>query len=163
MQAKGNVRRVRVSGRRGIYYRVLADGKRRYEITFRDSAGRQRWKTVPGNLKDAVAALEELNTRKRRGERISPSRATFAKVSTSWLATQTQLRPRTRASYESMLRVHVVPRIGRIRIADVTEDDIAYVISEMQGQGSKAWTIRTALNPLRSRAFSRRPARADRL
>ncbi|MBA2643147.1 MAG: site-specific integrase [Actinobacteria bacterium] len=148
MQSKANVRRVRVNGRRGIYYRLGADGKRRYEITYRDSDGRQRWKTVSGGLKDAQTALEDIHGRRRRGERVSPTRATFAEVAEAWLATQTQLRPRTRASYESLLRVHVVPRIGRLRIAEITEDDVAFVIAEMQKGDSKAWTIRTALTPL---------------
>ena len=145
---KGRVRRVRVSGRRGIYYRFGADGKRRYEITYRDSDGRQRWKTVSGGLKDAESALEDIHSRRRRGERVAPTRATFAEVAGTWLAAQTQLRPRTRASYESLLRVHVLPRVGRLRIAEITEDDIAFVIAEMQHGGSKAWTIRTALTPL---------------
>ena len=148
MHPKANVRRVHVSRRRGIYYRDLADGTRRYEITYRDSDGRQRWKTISGGLKDAEATLEDIRHRRRRGERVSPTRATFAEVAQAWLASQTQLRPRTVASYESLLRVHVLPRIGRLRITEVTEDDVAFVIAEMQRNGSKAWTIRTALTPL---------------
>jgi len=84
----------------------------------------------------------------RRGERVAPTRATIAEVADIWLAAQTQLRPRTRASYESLLRVHVIPRIGRLRIAEITEDDVAFVIAEMQKGGSEAWTVRTALTPL---------------
>ncbi len=148
MQAKANVRRVLVKGRRGIYYRIGADGKRAYEITFYDSDGKRRWQTTGSNLKEAEAALEEIRGRKRRKERIAPSRATFADVAATWLAGQTQLRPRTRTGYESQLRVHVLPAIGRLRIAEVNEDDITHLIATMQAQKYKPWTIQTALNPL---------------
>ncbi len=78
-------RRLSVSGRRGIYYRERQDGRRRYEIGYRDSAGKQRWKAVPGNLKDSEAALEEVRGRLRRGERVAPTNQTFEDVARAWL------------------------------------------------------------------------------
>src|SRR5690349_10900888 len=87
-------RRTRVSGRRSIYYRVGVDGRRRYEISYYDSQGRRRWKTVGSNLKEAEAALDDVRARKRRGERVSPTRATVQEASEAWLAMQSQLRPR---------------------------------------------------------------------
>lgn len=44
----------------------------------------------------AEATLEDIRHRRRRGERIAPTRATFAEVANAWLASQTQLRLRTR-------------------------------------------------------------------
>jgi integrase len=147
MQSKPSPRRVRVKDRRGIYYRVGADGRRVYEVGYRDSTGRQRWQTVRGGLKDAEAVREELRARKRRGERVAPTRATLAEVAEAWLPTQTQLRPRTRASYESHLRVHVMPLLGRLRIGEITEDDVLQVVAAMQARGYKPWTIRSVLTP----------------
>lgn len=44
-----NPRRVKVAGRRGIYYRVGADGKRRYEFDYYGTDGKRRWLTVDGD------------------------------------------------------------------------------------------------------------------
>ena len=141
------VRRVKVKGRRGIYYREGADG-RRYEITFRDSEGRQRWKVVSGGLKDAEAALEDVRGKLRRGERVSPTKATFNEVADAWLATQSELRPRTLEAYESALRVYLRPRFGRLRIAQLTEDHVALLIADMRARGKAGWTVRATLTPL---------------
>ena len=89
-------RRTKVRGHRGIYYRLAADGRRRYEITYRDSDGRQRWKTVDGGLQDAKADLEELRGRMRRGERVAPTRFTLTELVDLWLSQlEGQRRPRT--------------------------------------------------------------------
>lgn len=141
-------RRTKVKDRRGIYYRVGAGGRRRYEITYRDSHGRQRWQVVDGGLREAEAALEDVRRKLRRGERVAPSQATFAEIARVWLASQTGLRPRTRESYETQLRVHLEPAFGTRKIAQLTEDDVAAFIAEMQAAGYKGWSIRAALTPL---------------
>jgi integrase len=145
---KAQPRRTRVKNRPSIYYRNTASGHRRYEIGFLDSTGHRRWQTLEGNLKDAEAALEEIRHRRRRGERISPSRATLAEVAREWLETQVQLRPRTRDAYASSLSNHILPRLGQLRIAEITDNDIALLIAEMHAKGYKGWTIRSTLNPL---------------
>src|SRR5205823_4642812 len=42
-----------------------------------------------------------------------------------------------------------LPRLGRLRLADVNEDDVVGLIRTMQKAGYAAWTIRGALTPLR--------------
>lgn len=155
--ADTRARRLKVKDRRGIYYRELPNGRRRYEIGFYDSAGRQRWKTIPGNLKDAEAALEGVRGKLRRGERVAPTNKTFEDVSAAWLASQTELRPRSREAYERALRVHLLPRFGRRRIATITDEDVAYLIADMRERGYKGWTIRGTLTPFgRTLAYATR-------
>jgi hypothetical protein len=79
---------------------------------------------------------------------VSPSRATLAEIAHEWLETQVQLRPRTRDAYASSLRNHILPRFGRLRIGEITDNDIALLIAEMHAKGYKGWTIRSTLNPL---------------
>ena len=140
-------RRVKVTGRRGIYYRETPTG-RRYEITFTDSDGVQRWRTIDGGLKEADGALAEVKAKLGRGERVVRDRRTLKEYADAWIAEQTQLRPRTKASYETHLRLHVLPRLGRLRITDVNEDDVAALIVDLRAKGLSGWTIRTALTPL---------------
>lgn len=137
----------RVNIERGIYYRDAPRG-RVYEFNYQDSDGRTRWQTVVGGLKDARRERAEIVAKLGRGERVAPTRQTFADVATAWLEAQGgRLRPRTREVYETQLRLHVMPRFGRRRIADVNEDDIASLIAEMHVQGYAAWTIRGVLTP----------------
>ncbi len=149
MRRTDTPRRVSVKGRRGIYYWMGADGQRRYEISFTDSAGVRRWKTIAGNLEDAQAALDEVRSRKRKGERVAPSRATLAEVAAEWLSGRHgHLRPRTLERYEVALRVHVLPRLGRLRVSELTEDHVAWLVAEMRDAGAAGWSIRATLTPL---------------
>ncbi len=148
MRGKGTARRVRVERHRGIYYREDRDGRRVYELTYYDSEGRRRWETVRGDLRAAEARRAEIVGKKHRGERVAPSRRKLAEVADAWLAEQAHLRPRTRIGYEISLRRHVLPRLGRLPIAGVSEDHVARLIREMREAGLSAWTIRGTLTPL---------------
>ena len=112
------------------------------------SVGHRRFKTVPGNLADAQAALDEISTRLRRGDRIVPSRVTLAQLSKEWLDGQAQLRPRTREKYDGAIRCHIVPTLGHLKVTQVTEDHILALIAGMRERGLAAWTIRGTLTPL---------------
>jgi hypothetical protein len=158
-------RRLKVEKRRGIYYRDTPTG-RRYEITFLDSTGRRRWQTIEGGLRQAEAVLDEIKTRLRRGERIAPTNARLAEYAGTWLEGQSgRLRPKTITTYETALDRHVLPRLGRLKLTEITEDNVALLIAEMregiyyeerdgrlaklQREGGFAeWTIRGTLSPL---------------
>jgi len=50
-----------------------------------------------------------------------------------------------RARYAGNLRLHVVARIGWFRVTDITVDDIARLIAELEREGKAAWGIRGCL------------------
>jgi integrase len=125
-------RRVSVAKHPGVYYRELPGGKRRYEISYTDSEGRRRWQVVDGGLEQADAALADVKQRKRKGERIAPSRATLVEISGPWLDSQARLRPRTRERYRTAFEAQILPRLGQVRVCDVTEDHVAKLISSMR-------------------------------
>jgi len=144
-------RRERVE--RGIYRRQAASGVA-YEITFTDSDGRQRWQRVEGGLREARAARAEVVAKLGRGERVAPSRQTFGEVATAWLATQNgQLRPRTHDLYATVLRVHLQPRFGRRRMAEIDTDAAASLLRDLRAQGLSPYTCRNVLTVL-GRVFS---------
>jgi integrase len=162
---KAPARRVRVAKHPGIYYRETPAG-RRYEITFLDSDGRRRWQTIDGGLREAEAALGELRSRLHRGERVAPTKITFAELAETWLENQRgKLRPKTITLYDGYLQRHVLPRLGRLRVIEITVDDVARLIGEMQRgiyyeqragrfvkrerkTGYAAWTIRGVITVL---------------
>lgn len=65
------------------------------------------------NLKVAVAALEDIRSRMRCGERVAPSRVTLYEYGDRWLSSQTQLRPRSVEKYRSAIELHIGPLLGR--------------------------------------------------
>jgi integrase len=133
----------------GIYHRPRPDGKiaTPYEFRYLDSSGSYRWQVVHGSLDDAEAKRDQLRLRKRQGERIEPTRQTFEHYARAWLERQ-QVRPRTRELYVWALEQHLIPRFGPRRLAQISSDDVAALISDMRRKGLKGWTITSALRPL---------------
>src|SRR6266511_2695482 len=142
MQAKRNAlpRRRPVPRHSGIYFRPRPGGKvvPPYEVPYLDSSGKRRWAVVHGSLDDAEA---------RRAERIEPIRQTFAEYARDWLERQ-DVRPRTREIYSWALEQHLIPRLGRRRLDQISCEDVAALIAAMRRQGLKGWTITSALRPL---------------
>jgi integrase len=151
MQTKRNrgVRRRPVPRRPGIYYRPGPGGKIRppYEISYFDSSGTRRWRTVDGSLDEAEAKRAELTLRRRRGERIQPTRQTFTDYANQWLDQQT-CRDRTREKYSWALRQHLIPHFGRRPLDQITVDDVARFIAAMQRKGLRGSSTASALQPL---------------
>jgi len=132
----------------GVFYRHDSRGRRRYEIFFRDSDGKQRWQVVNGGEEDARRELARVKERLFRGERVAPEKKTFSELADEWLPKQTGLRPRTIDHYGGDIRVHLKPRIGHLRMAEINEDVVARLISDLREAGLKPWTIRGVLTPL---------------
>lgn len=140
-------RREAVKGKPGIYRSPGSQGKQRFEITYRDSNGKQRWQRVEGGIRAAEAARADVRSKMGRGERVAPIRnLTFAAASERYLkSAESSLRPATVAHYSSALRNHLLPVWGKRKLDTLTVDDVARRIEELQGDGKKAWTIRGVL------------------
>jgi integrase len=151
MQAKRNrrPRRRPVARHPGVYYRPRPGGKVAppYEIRYLDSSGKRRWAIVHGSLEEAEAKRAELLLRRRRGERIEPTRQSFEQYAREWLERQ-EVRPRTKEKYSWALEQHLIPRLGRRRLDQISCDDVAALIAAMRQSGVKGWTITSALRPL---------------
>lgn len=102
----------------GIWKRLGADGKPVYEITYRDSDGRQRRQTVIGGVRAAEAALAKVKSDKGQGKRVAPNpRLTFEAAAERWMQAQaSRLRPSTREAYRSCLDTHLLPAWGKRRL-----------------------------------------------
>jgi hypothetical protein len=141
-------RRISVKGHPHIYYRLLPNGRRKYEISFTDEQGRRRWLTVDGGLAAAEAALEERKRRKRSGEPVAPGKVRFCEFAEAWLQGQQQLREGTRTLYRGHLKRHVFPRLGNLWLHEIDEADIVRLIGELREAGLSPYTIRGVLQPL---------------
>ncbi len=62
---------------------------------------------------------------------LEPGQVTFADYSRQWLALRTDLRPRTRELYASLLKLHVVPALGSFEIGRITPSVVRVWYSEL--------------------------------
>ncbi len=138
-------RRTRVPGGNNSNIYRRADGK--FEIGYRDSSGRQRWKKIEGGISVARAERDAILGARGRGEVVQPNpRLTFGDASDRWLVNQvSSLRPATRQAYRVSIDVHLRPRWGRRRLDHISVDDVARLVRELRAEGKSEWTIQSIL------------------
>jgi integrase len=141
-------RRRRVA--RGIYQQP--NGK--YAVCVR-VYGRARFRTLEAStLVEARMQRELLQRAGRLGDLPLSPRLTFAEVAGRWLAefeakvAAGERRERTLDLYRSQLFRHLLPRLGRRRLALITADDVVTVTRELQADGLSPWTIKRILGAL---------------
>ncbi|MEA2510447.1 MAG: hypothetical protein QOG21_2529, partial [Actinomycetota bacterium] len=80
----------------------------RYQVGYYDPYGRRRYKHLH-RLDDARNFKAKIRDDRRRGDYVDPkrSRQRFEEFAAKWLQTKIDKKPKTYASYESALRVHV--------------------------------------------------------
>jgi hypothetical protein len=148
MPSSGDRTRVRVD--RGIYRQP--NGK--YAVCVRVD-GRARFRTLEAaTIVEALKQRQLLQSAARVGELPLSPRLTFAEVAGRWLAefevkvAAGERRERTLELYRSQLRRHLLPRLGRRRLALVTVDDVVAIMRELRVEGLSPWTIKRILGAL---------------
>src|SRR6266498_1903639 len=118
-------------------------------------AGRARFRTLDAATLDEARRLRMLLKRSGRVGALPLSpRLTFAEVAARWLAefeakvAAGERRDRTLDLYRSQLRRHLLPRLGRRRLAMITADDVVAVTRELQADGLSPWTVKRMLGAL---------------
>ncbi|WP_401000969.1 tyrosine-type recombinase/integrase [Agromyces sp. GXQ0307] len=102
-----------------------AAGKR-YRVRYRKPDHSQTTKRGFMTKKEAELFLASVELGKAAGTFIDPSsaRVTIAALGTTWLKSQTHLKPSSTAVVESAWRLHVEPTWGRVAVADVRHSDV---------------------------------------
>ncbi|MFF0122953.1 tyrosine-type recombinase/integrase [Micromonospora arida] len=88
-----------------------------------DGRRRQVTKGAFPTGRDAMKAREDVGTADRDGKISTGPRTTFAGWSAEWLATKVEmgkLRPSTKRAHEDALELHLVPRLGKHKLKDLT-------------------------------------------
>jgi integrase len=147
---------------RNIYKRTSAKGRAVFEVGYRDSTGRQRWRTVEGGIRAARVVRDDLLAKRGRGERIQPNpRLRFEDAAEAWLSEQVAcLRPATRAIYRNAVDNHLSSRWGRRRLEAISVDDVARLVRELRDEGKSEWTI-TGVLKAANRVFKFAKRRLD--
>jgi hypothetical protein len=121
----------------------------KWQVRYIDPTGRERSKVFPRKV-DAERFLIHIEAQKQRAEWINPelSSTLFEDWAEGWLANRTHLKPKTFSGYESLLKVHILPRFGSSRLDRIDSLSIEEWIADLKASGLSASRIRQAHNVL---------------
>lgn len=122
----------------------------RWEASYRDPSGRERVKHHRTRT-EADRWLTTVKTQLTRGDYTDPrvARRPFDEWAGDWMATTAHVRPKTRAHYESILRIHVLPTFADRPINAIGPTDVRRFIAERIEAGAAPGTVRSARKVLR--------------
>ncbi len=123
--------RKRANNKYLAYYRG-SDGRERSKI-FDRKTDAERW---------ARAELAKID----RGDWTDPrlGQVKIGDYAAEWLASKVKIKPSTRATYDALLRTHVLPVWGRVPLAGVRHEDVAAWVQRLHSSGLSASRTRQA-------------------
>lgn len=127
----------------------MASIKRRpdgaWRARYRGPDGRERSRHFDRKV-DAQSWLDGVAAQVVTGGWTDPEkgRVTVGAWGQQWLAGQVQLKESTRVRYETLLRVHVLPTWGKVKLVDVTHADVAAWVQHVGSKGVAPATTRQA-------------------
>jgi integrase len=121
----------------------VRNGQARWYARYRDPSGNQRTKTFNRKL-DAERYVTSIESAKLAGAYVDPVRAkmTVGELAQQWTAGKVNLKPTTRARYDSALNVHVLPRWNSTPLARVEHGDIQKWVAEMTARKQSGAAVR---------------------
>ncbi len=98
---------------------------------------RQQWVSVKGTKKDAEKRLSELLNQLDNGTFMKPGKTTLAEYLERWLKDYAwpNLAPRTSEGYETIVRQHLIPKLGSFSLTQLKPEHIQKYYSEMLRSG----------------------------
>ncbi len=126
-------------------------GSKRYRARYRTPAGEERSRTFSRKV-DAERFLASVEVEKAQGRWVDPrlGKTLFADWAERWFATTVHLKPATRASYRSLLDVHILKRFGTTPLHAIRHLDIREWVAQLETGGLSASRIRQARQVLSS-------------
>jgi integrase len=126
----------------------------RYVVIVRDADGKQR-KKFCRTLAEARAKRAEMIDKAGKGEEIAESKLTVRAYFDSWIdsyagRTSRGLRENTREGYRQMMKTHVLPTLGHVRLSRLRQRHLRELATDLLGKGLARNTVRLALAPLRA-------------
>lgn len=129
-----------------------ADGRWMARVDLGWQDGKRRRKTLYGRTKREVQdKLRETLHRTEKGLPPIPEHETVGAFLRRWLEiVRGKVRPRTHKSYEQVVRIHLEPGIGRVRLAKLTPLDVSAWFESRHAAGVGGRTIHYARAVLRA-------------
>ncbi|MFN3217661.1 MAG: tyrosine-type recombinase/integrase [Acidimicrobiales bacterium] len=133
-----------------IRKRTTPAGHIRYEVVYRGPDRRQRTKTFKRKT-DAQRYANTVEADLVRHDWVDPQlgRQPFGEWAERWSATTTHLKPKTRESYDSIIRNHLIPEFGSRPMASIDHAEVLAFLSNLTNQGKGAGTVRNIRDVMR--------------
>jgi integrase len=122
-----------------------------HKARYRDERGKTHSKTYR-TYREAERFLARVSADKQRGDFINPADATapFRDVAERWSATLARKRKeRTVLDYRAVLRLHVLPHFGPMKLGRIAFADVDGWLSHLEAGGLRSGTIRNAYKVLK--------------
>lgn len=121
------------------------NGRTTYVARWRDPAGVQRKRSFT-RKGEAERYLVSIESAKLSGTYVDAARSAvrFGAWADQWLAGQVQLKASTRARYEGLLRVQILPTWERVPLSAITHADVAAWVARLTASGLSGSTVRQA-------------------
>lgn len=105
-------------------------------------AGGRRKALYGATRADVAKKLAKTLRERDQGLPVADDRLTVASYLEHWLQHGCRnVQPSTRTHYESNVRVHIAPRLGRLRLADLSPRHVEQLIAELSAVGKSAGTV----------------------
>ena len=131
--------------KRGGAYRIML-----YVGTRPDGRREYRTETVNGTLREAQRRLTKMLREADQGILPSATRETFGAFLDRWLESKkASLSPRTERDYRYLLKAHVRPSIGGVRLAALCPAHVQKVYDGMTARGLTGRTVHVVHNVVR--------------
>ncbi len=122
---------------------IIKRGKSSYTIVLnlgndpRTGKRKQQWVSVKGTKKDAEKRLSELFHQLDTGTFMRPTKTTLAEYLERWLKDYAwpNLAPRTAEGYETIVRQHLIPKLGNLSLTQLRPEHLQKYYSEMLSIG----------------------------
>jgi len=141
----------RVYVERNIYYRRNAEGKKVYEISWRDSTGKQCRRVVGPKISAARTERDkELAKRGRNEPAPANPRLTLGEAADGYMDNRVaDLRTSTQEAMRWAIEQHLRPRFGTRRLDRISADDWAGFIRDLRAAGLREGSIESVLKAAR--------------
>ncbi len=129
-----------------IEKRAGNDGKVSYRIKWEKGTGprgeRRQGSQTFRTRKEAEAALAKAVQEAQSGTALEPTRKTLAEFLTEWEGTLSEtIRPTTERRYRDLIRTHITPHLGGVRLAKLTALDVQRFYAERLRAGLSPGTV----------------------
>jgi hypothetical protein len=104
----------------------------------------QHWESIKGNKKDAEKRLSELLSQIDNGIFIQPKKTTIEDYLKIWLNdyVKSNLSPKGYERYESIVRVHITPNLGKILLTELKPEHVQKYYTAKLNSGLSPRTVR---------------------
>lgn len=131
--------------RRSITANIAKRPDGTWRARYRDAAGKEHAQHFARRV-EAQRWIDSVTTAVQTGPYVDPARAKVVldTVAKQWFAGKINLRPTTRARYESALQVHVLPRWGSIPLDRIEHGEIQAWLAQLSAASQSGASVRKA-------------------